>query len=176
MAEPKKPTPKRRKRVAGEARTTSVTPVLSAEPRPKPVRRRRTGPVTPAWRAAGGEPAVRIQLALTDRDISRFLEKIDPPNIDGCTLWNASKFAGGYGQFKLKGRSVLAHRVAWTLQHGTIPDDMVLDHVYLRGCRSKSCVNTAHLELVTQEENARRAAAAERWRTSVWVATELDED
>ncbi|MEU6616702.1 HNH endonuclease signature motif containing protein [Streptomyces parvus] len=117
-----------------------------------------------------------IQLVLTDEDLARFLEKIDPPNIDGCTLWNASKFAGGYGQFKLKGRSVLAHRVAWTLRHGPIPDELELDHVYLRGCRSKLCVNTDHLEPVTSEENARRAAAALRWRISVWVRTELDED
>ncbi len=171
MAESKKPILRRRKRVAGEAVTTRVTEPV------KPKRRRRpAGPIVPVWRVAGGEPAPpRIQLVLTDQDISRFLEKVDPPNIDGCTLWNASKFAGGYGQFKLKGRSVLAHRVAWTLRHGTIPDDMVLDHVYLRGCRSKACVNTAHLELVTQEENNRRRDAAERWRTSVWVSTELDE-
>ncbi|MEW2311784.1 HNH endonuclease signature motif containing protein [Streptomyces sp. NPDC006864] len=171
MTEPKKAIRKRRRRVGDDARTTGVI-----EPQ-KPKRRRRlAGPIVPAWKVAGGEPALpRIQLTLTDQDISRFLEKIDPPNVDGCTLWNASKFAGGYGQFKLKGRSVLAHRVAWTLQRGTIPDDLVLDHVYLRGCRSKACVNTAHLELVTHEENARRRDAAERWRASVWVSTELDE-
>ncbi|MEW2425016.1 HNH endonuclease signature motif containing protein [Streptomyces nigra] len=113
---------------------------------------------------------------MTDEDVARFLPKIDPPNIDGCTLWNASTFGGGYGQFKIQGRSVVAHRVAWTLRHGPIPDGLELDHVYLRGCRSKSCVNTDHLELVTQEENKRRRTAAERWRCSVWVRTELDED
>jgi hypothetical protein len=118
---------------------------------------------------------VTIQLALSDADLARFLEKIDPPNIDGCTLWNASTFAGGYGQFKLNRRSVLAHRVAWTLRHGPIPEGLELDHVYLRGCRSKRCVNTAHLELVTHEENTRRRDAALRWRASVWVWTELDE-
>ncbi|WP_327747989.1 HNH endonuclease signature motif containing protein [Streptomyces europaeiscabiei] len=117
-----------------------------------------------------------IQLALTDEDLTRFLEKVDPPNIDGCMLWNVSTFAGGYGQFKLNGRSVLAHRVAWTLRHGPIPDGLVVDHVYLRGCRSKRCVNVAHLELVTQEENNRRRDCSERWRASIWVHTELDTD
>lgn len=117
-----------------------------------------------------------IQLALTDEDLARFFPKIDPPNVDGCTLWNASTFGGGYGQFKINGRSVLAHRVAWTLRYGPIPDGLELDHVYLRGCRSKACVNTDHLELVTSEENARRRDAALRWRVSVWVRTELDDD
>ncbi|WP_228900115.1 HNH endonuclease signature motif containing protein [Streptomyces sp. DH1] len=117
-----------------------------------------------------------LQLALTDEELARFLEKIDPPNLDGCTLWNASTFGGGYGQFKIRGRSVLAHRVAWTLRHGPIPEGMEIDHVWARGCRSRRCVNTDHLEPVTTEENARRREAALRWRLGIWVRTELDED
>lgn len=113
---------------------------------------------------------------ITDEDLARFLEKIDPPNIDGCTLWKASKYGGGYGQFKINRRSVVAHRVAWTIKHGPIPDGLEIDHVWARGCRSKACVNTDHLELVTPEENARRRAAAERWRLGIWVRTELDTD
>ncbi|MGW5568489.1 HNH endonuclease signature motif containing protein [Streptomyces tendae] len=117
-----------------------------------------------------------LQLTLTDEDLERFLSKVDPPNSDGCTLWNASTYGGGYGQFKINRRSFVAHRVAWIIQHGAIPEGLEIDHVWARGCRSKACVNIAHLEAVTGAENARRREAALRWRLGIWVRTELDED
>ncbi|MGQ4421891.1 HNH endonuclease signature motif containing protein [Streptomyces violaceoruber] len=117
-----------------------------------------------------------LQLTLTDEDLARFLEKVDPPNLDGCTLWNASTMGGGYGQFKIRCRSVLAHRVAWTVQHGPIPEGLEIDHVWARGCRSTKCVNVAHLEPVTPVVNARRREAALRWRLGIHIWTELDAD
>lgn len=118
---------------------------------------------------------IKLPQDMTRWELRRFLEKIDPPNADGCTLWTGAEIGGGYGQFKLRGRSVLAHRVAWTHENGPIPDDMDLDHSFAKGCRSKLCVNTAHLELVTPAENARRRDAAARYMATIQVVTELDE-
>lgn len=48
------------------------------------------------------------------------------------------------------------HRVAFQLAHGRpIEGDLVIDHV----CDRKKCVNPAHLDEVTREENLRRMGA-----------------
>lgn len=42
--------------------------------------------------------------------------------------------------------------MAWEKNHGPIPDGMVIDHV----CRVRRCVNTDHMEVVTNKENILR--------------------
>lgn len=44
--------------------------------------------------------------------------------------------------------------VAYEMYVGPIPEGMQLDHL----CRVRHCVNPAHLEVVTQQENMRRVA------------------
>jgi hypothetical protein len=55
-----------------------------------------------------------------------------------------------------EGRPLAAYRVAYILLVGPIPEGLQLDHL----CRVASCVNPAHLEPVTQQENIRRQLAA----------------
>jgi hypothetical protein len=111
--------------------------------------------------------AIRFrQLTVTDEDMARFWPKVDEPNADGCTLWNAGIVGSqGYGAFTLQNRKVYAHRVAWEYFMGDIPQGFELDHVYEAGCRSAACVWIGHLELVTRAENERRKWAAIRART-----------
>lgn len=80
----------------------------------------------------------------------RFWAKVD--KTDACWLWTAAT-TRGYGQFGFEGRVQLAHRVAWTLLVGPIPDGLTIDHL----CKVKHCVNPAHLEPVTIRENIVRA-------------------
>ncbi|MFI0233133.1 HNH endonuclease signature motif containing protein [Streptomyces sp. NPDC017086] len=80
----------------------------------------------------------------------RFWPKVD--KTDTCWLWTAHKGGGGYGRFKVEGRMVPAHRVAYELASGVIPDGFELDHL----CRVRHCVNPAHLEPVTGRENTLR--------------------
>ena len=76
------------------------------------------------------------------------------PVEDGCHLWTACLDQAGYGQFNAGVKTVRAHRFAYELAVGPIPDGLFIDHL----CRVRSCVNPKHLEPVTHKENMRRAA------------------
>jgi hypothetical protein len=86
--------------------------------------------------------------------VARFWNFVE--KTDSCWLW-----VGGiqpkelYGNFWLDGTTVRAHRYAYELLVGPIPEGLTLDHL----CRVRHCVNPAHLEPVTQAENNRRASA-----------------
>lgn len=67
-------------------------------------------------------------------------------------LWLAGVQPAGYGKFWLTGRSVGAHRFAYVLAYGPIPEGLHIDHL----CRVRACVAPDHLEAVTQAENNRR--------------------
>jgi len=82
------------------------------------------------------------------------------PDLGPCWIWTAG---GDYGRgrFAVVGRSgrlLLAHRFAYELLIGPIPEGLTLDHL----CMTPLCVNPEHLEPVTQAENSRRAAEAKR--------------
>ena len=82
---------------------------------------------------------------------SRFWAKVN--KTETCWLWTASTTTAGYGQFHYEARRmVMAHRMAYELIVGPIPDGLELDHL----CRIRRCVNPAHLEAVTRKENVRR--------------------
>lgn len=82
----------------------------------------------------------------------RFMSFVEAQE-DGCWAWRGDLQRNGYGSFTSRGTSYRAHRFAYEMFVGAIPDGLQLDHL----CRVRHCVNPEHLEPVTARENARRA-------------------
>ena len=82
--------------------------------------------------------------------LARFEEKYIPEPNSGCWLWMA---AGGryYGRLGWGKRwlTIAAHRAAWELFRGPIPEGMKVLHK----CDVTWCVNPDHLFLGTQRDN-----------------------
>jgi hypothetical protein len=71
----------------------------------------------------------------------------------GCWEYTQT-VGGGYAQFFVEpGVKVYAHRYAYELLVGPIPEGLDLDHL----CRNRRCVRPSHLEPVTRSENVRRS-------------------
>lgn len=101
-------------------------------------------------------------------DEVRFWPKVDRdgPVLDeelgACWVWTRSRTRQGYGSFSSGGRSILAHRFAYALEHGTAPE--FVDHA----CRNTACVRPSHLREATRSENnAHLAGARPTSRTGV---------
>lgn len=83
----------------------------------------------------------------------RLWEKVD--RTGDCWVWTAkTRSSFGYGMIRVggtPGRLVSAHRVAWELTNGPIPDGLWVLH----GCDNPPCCNPAHLHLGTRADNMR---------------------
>lgn len=105
-----------------------------------------------------------IIFAPVDTDLARAFEALFQPEPNsGCWIWtgNTFKARGGYGCFTCRPcgiRSERAHRRAWELYRGPIPDGA---HV-LHRCDTPTCVNPDHLFLGDQAANMADKAAKGR--------------
>ncbi len=92
-----------------------------------------------------------------ERSVERFWSKVDRSGPYDCWMWQGTialpnKCGQRYGSFGIsEGKSVnyRAHRFAWMLCNGRIPEGMVIMH----SCDVPLCVNPAHLKLGTQADN-----------------------
>lgn len=106
-------------------------------------------------RRGGGRGTRGVALSCADFSpsvVARFHSKYQ--QADGCWLWRGAKTSAGYGSFgidctKHAERTRPAHRVAYVLAHGPIPEGAVVMHA----CDNPLCVNPAHLSLGTHQDN-----------------------
>jgi hypothetical protein len=94
--------------------------------------------------------------AMSKSNEQRFMEKVN--KTDTCWEWIGAKIPKGYGRFgyykEEKGHvTCYAHRFAYELFIGDIPEGMTIDHL----CKNTSCVNPEHLEVVSSYENLMRS-------------------
>lgn len=68
---------------------------------------------------------------------------------NGCWEWRGPRSARGYGSLNTADGRLYAHRVAYELHNGPIPDGLVVRHK----CDNPPCVNPNHLEIGTQLDN-----------------------
>jgi hypothetical protein len=83
----------------------------------------------------------------------RFWDRVD--KTPTCWVWTGGVMSGRhqYGRVHVGAAKYRpAHRVAYEMLVGPIPEGLDLDHL----CRNRVCVNPAHLEPVTNHENILR--------------------
>lgn len=66
-----------------------------------------------------------------------------------CWIWTGHKKASGHAQINRNGKHEYAHRIAWELANGPIPEGMQICHK----CDNPPCCNPDHLFLGTQRDN-----------------------
>lgn len=76
----------------------------------------------------------------------------------GCWLWLGKPGDDGYGRFCWDSATEKAHRAAWVLANGPIPDGLCVLHE----CDVRACVRPDHLFLGTRGDNARDMASKGR--------------
>lgn len=84
---------------------------------------------------------------MTEKDIKRFWSKVDIRSGDECWEWKAFRNKYGYGLFN----HLPAHRMAYRLGVGSIPDGLCVLHK----CDNPPCCNPLHLFLGTRADNNR---------------------
>lgn len=94
----------------------------------------------------------------------RFWRFVARTDIDSCWLWQGGT-ENGYGRFWVKGH-VLAHRYAWIVTYGPIPDGGCVLHA----CDNPPCCNPHHLFLGTMADNNADMLRKGRQRTPLGEA------
>ena len=93
---------------------------------------------------------------MDEKTLARFWAKVNKdgpvpsqrPDLGPCWVWTAYCIEQGYGRFRMPDQSEYAHRVAYQLLFGPIPEGLCVLH----DCDNPPCVR--HLYLGTQLDNA----------------------
>ena len=112
--------------------------------------RRPAGPITPSDYATVYTPPTNNPI----------------PFYGPCLIWRHRLDADGYGTLRLDSRTCKAHRVAYEMSRGSIPEGKFILHM----CHRRSCIQPSHLYAGTRKKNAddRQTRLTEKGR---WAAS-----
>lgn len=106
-------------------------------------------------------PMVESQRARFGAPVAEKLAHYSMPEPNsGCWIWTGTLSPMGYGILSVRGVSRSAHRLAWELQRGPIPDGLVACHK----CDMPCCINVDHLFIGTNADNTADMLAKGRYR------------
>ncbi len=100
----------------------------------------------------------------------KFWSRVNRQPADGCWLWIGARSSNGYGSVRLGKRMVNAHRIAWVMYNGEIPQDVWVLHICDVNCSAgdksyRLCVRPGHMFLGTAHDNAQDASVKGRLAT-----------
>lgn len=109
----------------------------------------------PCYRSESYRRQYRPKPRRTPED--RFWPKVDATG--DSWEWTAKLDNTGYGRFTVRrGKTIAAHRFAYEVLVGPIPEGLQLDHL----CRRRNCLNPDHLEPVTAQINVLRSGVSKK--------------
>lgn len=80
----------------------------------------------------------------------------------GCVVWLGTLTESGHSKIGVGYDQKRAHRVAWELVNGPIPDGLMIDH----RCGVRPCINVDHLRLATPAQNSAHLTVMDSRNTS----------
>lgn len=87
-------------------------------------------------------------------DYKNFWARADIQGDDDCWNWLEYKNNDGYGNYHIGKKIINAHRMAYTIIYGDIPNGQLVCHK----CDNPSCINPKHLFLGTRKDNMQDAS------------------
>lgn len=89
---------------------------------------------------------------LSDKDITRFWSKVSKSGDGEDWIWKGGISTDGYGKFKAKRKTLVAHRVSYFIHYGVDPYPSLVCHNCPNGDITL-CVNPHHLFLGSPADN-----------------------
>lgn len=87
-----------------------------------------------------------------------------------CVIWTGTLHTAGYGNLRVNGAKMLAHRYAWQRVHGPLDPSIFLDH----RCHRPACVKVEHLRPATPKQNVEHVRGPRRDNTSGYLGVYWD--
>lgn len=89
---------------------------------------------------------------MIESELARFMSRVELIPFSTCWWWMGAITPEGYPSATVRGKTRRGHTAIYEHYFGPVPSGLCLDHI----CRNRSCVNIAHLEVVTYSVNVLR--------------------